>query len=67
MKIRCVISKHTIIKTHILYRFHNKKQYECREVTQDIECYEQQSIVNVTREFLPYMEKSPLPLKGFKF
>ena len=42
--------KHTIIhKTHILYRFHNKKQYECREATKDIECYEQQVIVNVAK------------------
>ena len=34
-----LISTQSYIKTHIL-RFHNKKQYECREATQDIECHE---------------------------
>ena len=31
-------SKHTsYIKTHI-FRFHNKKHYECRKETQDMKC-----------------------------
>ena len=34
------VSIQSIIKTHILYRFHKKKQHECREATQDIECHE---------------------------
>jgi len=44
-----LVSIQSYIKTHILYRFHNKKQYECREVTKDIESYEQQVIVNVAK------------------
>ena len=34
-----LVSTQSYIKTHIL-GFHNKKQYECREATQDIEYHE---------------------------
>ena len=35
-----LVSNNHKSKHIFFYRFHNKRQYECREATQDIECHE---------------------------